>query len=171
MAKNPETAPNIPEKDKSIIKDFTHKIAEAIKEKKSKNAKRRNEKAWERFPEWAKKEMLESLQQMDSVDLKEINIEEFKDKLAKSPSIDWWEYIRINEGEEKDSIWKYIIINWMKCREYQPWISWFTYSLTTNHDRYRGDSYTIEIMISEKWYAKKSRIIDLDDNLTVVNDY
>ena len=128
-----------------------------------------NEKAYNKFSESEKEEMLESLKMVDSTDLYWLDFSDLWESTVESSR---WDTVNFREWVvKKDSIWNYVIVNWMKCREYQPWISWFTYSLTTNHDRYRGDSYTIEIMISEKWYAKKSRIIDLDDNLTVVNDY
>lgn len=113
-----------------------------------------NEKAWNKFPEDVKKEMLESLKRVDTMNLYSLKLDDLWENTISRK----WDIIDFKEWiVQKDEIWKYITINWTKCREYQPWISWFVYE---NIRSKRQPNNRLRIWFCDKWEFKKSVIID-----------
>ena len=114
-----------------------------------------NEKAYNKFSESEKKEMLESLKMVDSTDLYWLDFSDLWESTVESSR---WDTVNFREWVvKKDSIWNYIIVNWMKCREYQPWISWFVYKDIKN--RYEPEDW-LKIWFCDRWIFKKSIRID-----------
>ena len=119
-----------------------------------------NEKAWESFQDKDQNEMLESLEKKDSVELAAISIP--TDMLEFEPSREWWERLKIKEWVlNEDHIGKYFNITVgdykMKCREWQPGISWLAYTIMPG-DRYNRNVHQIKIWFYEKWIEQKSTI-------------
>lgn len=109
-----------------------------------------NEEAWDSFSDETKKEMLESLKNKDDFNLYTINITEmwdFDSTMFMWDTTDFKKWI-----VQKDKIWKYIMINWTKCREYQPGISWFVYK--DIRDRYYPDQ-RLKIWFCDKGVFQK----------------
>ena len=114
-----------------------------------------NEKAYNKFSESEKKEMLESLKMVDSTDLYWLDFSDLWESTVESSR---WDTVNFREWVvKKDSIWNYVIVNWMKCREYQPWISWFVYQ--DIRSRYHPKEW-LNVWFCEKWVFKKSIIIN-----------
>ena len=91
---------------------------------------------------------------MDEFDLYSIDISKFWEA---DVSMDW-DIVKFKKWVvEKDEVWNYIIIDGMKCREYQPWISWFVYK--NIKDRYHFREW-LEIWFCDNWKFKKSIIIE-----------
>lgn len=104
--------------------------------------------------ETAKQEMLESLKLIDDIDLYSIDLS----KYVESDVSMKWDTVKFKDWiVQKDEIWNYIMINGVKCREYQPWISWFTYQNIKN--RYHFWDW-LEIGFCDKWDFKKSITIE-----------
>lgn len=83
-----------------------------------------NEEAWNSFPEETKKEMLESLKMKDNFDLFSLDLHDMVESWVSS----MWDTTGFKEWiVQKDKIWKYIMINGIKCRKWEPGISGFTY--------------------------------------------
>lgn len=115
-----------------------------------------NEEAWNRFPEEAKKEMLESLKKKDNFNLYSINITEMGDFVS---TMSMWDTIDFKKWiVQKDKIWKYIVINWIKCREYQPGISWFVYKDV--RDRYHPSKWLTIWFCDKGLFEKQVNIND-----------
>ena len=106
------------------------------------------------IPENARQEMLKSLKWMEDFDLYSIDVSKFWES---DVSMDW-DIMKFKEWVvEADEVWNYIIINGIKCREYQPWISWFVYKNVK--DRYHFREW-LEIWFCDNWKFKKSIIIE-----------
>lgn len=96
------------------------------------NLKLSNEDSRNQFPENIKDEMTESLSRMHEVNLVNVEI----DRTLNHD--DFWNFINVKINEE----------NQMKCREYQPWISWFAYQ------EIKKDQYNI-------WFYEKGEPLDI----------
>ena len=106
------------------------------------------------IPENARQEMEKSLKMVDDFDLYSIDVSELWE-----PSVTMdWDVMKFKKwAVKKDKIWNYIMINGMKCREYQPWISWFVYY--DRKDRYHYGEW-LEIWFCDKWNFIKSVVIE-----------
>ena len=129
-------------------------IFDKIKGKIDERFNPNHQKAYESFSESAKKEMAESLKLVDTMDLYSLKLNDLWEHTVSSrwDSIDFKEWV-----VQKDEIWKYIIINWTKCREYQPWISWFVYEDVRS--KYSPNE-RLRVWFCDKWVFKKSVTID-----------
>lgn len=109
-----------------------------------------NEEAWNKFPEDAKKEMLESLDQSDKVDFNKISVNKYIHTESTISYSQWDINITSLKDEvvKKDKIWEYIVIDGRKCRKWQPWITWFVYEETRS--KYNKNS-SLTLGFCEKW--------------------
>ena len=104
--------------------------------------------------EKAKQEMSESLKLADDFDLYSLDL---SDLWEPDVSMDG-DTMRFKEWViQEDEVWKYIIIQWKKCREYMPWISWFVYK--NAKDRYHYNAW-LKVWFCDKWSFKKSITIE-----------
>lgn len=129
------------------------RIREGRRERIIKTAKSSsNEEAWNSFSPEQQQEMSQSLELQHDLDLDSLDLSQ---KIEFEPSIEWWEELTIkSELELKDSIWKYIMVKWHKCRKFQPGITWFAYSIIQK-DRYDRRENYIKIWFFDKWVAQK----------------
>ena len=115
-----------------------------------------NEKAWNTFSQEAQQEMIKSLEEKDNLDLYSLDLTE----LCTNEPTNKWDRPQFKKWViQKDSIWNYVIINWMKCREYQLWISGFVYENT--NDRYHRFDW-LKIWFCDKGNFIKS--VDINDS-------
>lgn len=129
-------------------------VINKMKEKISDYMNPNNERAYNKFSEEQKEEMLESLKMEDSIDLYWLDFSDLWESTVDSR----WDTVDFKKWVvQKDKIWNYIMINWVKCREYQPWISWFVYKDIRN--RYHPREWLC-VWFCEKWLFKKSVTID-----------
>lgn len=112
------------------------------------------QKEYEKFSENAKKEMAESLGLADKINLYSLKL---NDLWEYTPTLKWDTTTFKEWAVQKDKIWNYVIINWIKCREYQPWISWFVYQ--DIRSRYYPEE-RLRIWFCDRWKFKKSITID-----------
>ena len=107
-----------------------------------------NERAYNKFSESEKNELLESLNMKDNINLEKLAWEVMKLwDIDIAPS--WRDIMTFKQGVvKKDSIWNYIEIDWMKCREYQPGISGLVYENSRN--KYQQQQ-RLKIWFCEKW--------------------
>jgi len=109
-----------------------------------------HEEAWNKFPEETKKEMLESLAMRKKFKWRKKDIYALTERK--------WEFLNFKEWVVKeDKIWKYIEVNGMKCREWQPGISGFTYE--DIRERYYPNQ-RLKVWFCDKWKFDKYVIIN-----------
>ena len=137
-----------PKKNSTILGNFKKRIKDVF-------SAPNNEEAWNKFSPEEQQEMIKSLEEMNNIDLYSIDLSQ----ICKTEfSMSEWEIPEFKEWEVmKDKIWNYIEINWMKCREWQPGISGFTYE--NINDRYNRFS-RLKVGFCDKWVFKKEIIID-----------
>ena len=138
----------------SIIRRMTKKIGNAIHWPSDEEIFKIHGEAWDKFPEEVKKQMLESLDMKDKIDILWLDfIKIWEPDVSKE-----WDTIKFKEWIEKeDSIWTYIEINWIKCRRYQYGVSWFVYeNIRTRHRPHQR----LKVWFCEKWIRQSSAIID-----------
>lgn len=137
-----ETAQKKPrwiEKVKKTVKKFKDRIKSVLG--RSAEEEKFHEEAWNKFPEETKKEMLESLAMRKKFKWRKKDIYALTERK--------WEFLNFKEWVVKeDKIWKYIEVNGMKCREWQPGISGFTYK----EDREKWYEYRwLQVWFCNKW--------------------
>lgn len=149
--------------EKNNTKNSSEKpsIATRIKNRVSKHIKDltnifklpNNEEAWNSFPEETKKEMLESLSMKSIIDLYWINMKDLWE-----PTFLDRETMKLSDSRvKKDKIWNYVEIDWLKCREWQPGISGFTYE--DIRERYYPNQ-RLKVWFCDKWKFDKYVIIN-----------
>lgn len=112
-----------------------------------------NEESWNNFPEETKKEMLESLKMKDIIDLYWIDMRDLGD-----PTFLGRETMKLSSSKvKKDKIWNYVEVDWLKCREWQPGISGFTYE--DIRERYYPNQ-RLKVWFCDKWKFDKYVIIN-----------
>ena len=128
---------------------------ENMKNKISEHLLPDNQKSYEKFSEAEKKEMLESLSIKDDFDLYSINLKNLSEPTI---SMSIWDTVDFKKWSvKKDKFWKYILVKWMKCRKYQPGISWFVYEdIRDHHYPYQW----LKMWFCDKWNFKKYVIIN-----------
>lgn len=147
MSKNTKKNPNIASRVKKKVGNHIKNFVDLFKLPN-------DEKIWDSFSEKTKKEMLESLKWMNDFDLYSIDL---SDVWEADVTMEW-DIVKFKKWViKKDEIWNYIMINDMKCREYQPWITWFAYK--NIRDKYHFGEW-LRIWFCEKWIFKKSVVID-----------
>lgn len=130
-------------KKPSLLWKISKKLKEAI-------SPVNNEEAWAKFSPETQKEMLKSLEQKDNIDLYSIDLKDFCDV---DFYISRWEIPTFKEWiVQKDGIWNYITISWIKCREWQPGITGFTYeNINTRYNNFEW----LTIWFCDKWVFEK----------------
>ena len=115
-----------------------------------------DEEGWNEFSANQKQEMLDSLKMQDEFDLDSIAVDDIYARTDVHAGLfDWIEYSVFKESEmKKDSIWKYIEINWMKCRPWQPGITWFTYNIHVDK-HYPRERLTIWFCYKWEWTKRR----------------
>lgn len=122
---------------------------------KIKNSISGSKKRIEDAPENTRHELVEPLKWVDGFDLYSIDMSDLWELDVTSTE---WDTVKFKKWVvKKDEIWNYIMINGMKCREHQPWISWFVYK--DIRDRYHSRDW-LRIWFCDKWKFKKSVVID-----------
>ncbi len=126
-----------------------------------------DEEARDKFSEAEKKEMLESLKMADNFDLYSISM---KDISEETVTMKRWDTTDFKKWiVQKDKIWKYIMINWVKCREYKEWsgISGFVYQ--DIRDKNENKDNWLKIWFSDKGNFKKYVTIDWTWEIETIN--
>lgn len=135
-------------KNPNVFSRIKNKISSHIKDLWDLFKMSDNEESWNNFPQETKKEMLESMSMKNIVDLYSIDIKNLsKPAFLDHETVDFREWT-----VKKDKIWNYIEIDGLKCRQWQPGITWFTYE--DIRDRYYINQW-LKIGFCDKWKFDK----------------
>ena len=143
-----------------FIKTVKNKIKNALTPKN-------DEESRNSFSEEEKKEMLESLKMADDFDLYSINMEDISDTTV---SMKRWDTTDFKEWVvQEDKIWKYVMINWVKCREYKDGsgVSGFVYQ--DIRDRNENKDNWLKIWFCDKGKFKKYVTINWLGEIETIN--